>query len=188
MSCIKVYLSALTLVLSALTLVLSGAPASLAEDNKLLRVVGGRYPTSTYARKHNFPEVGDYKQWEAADKLYIEAGKLDDLGKVKQARDKYVEAIQLYAHDMNFFNNYGLVLLKLHDEIGAETAWRYAISQKKNFWQAQNNLARLLFFQSRLAEAKYMWDRAAQSNPPHEVLQDINTNVALCGEKIKHAK
>lgn len=181
-------MSRITLCLVTVTLLLSISADSLAEDNKLLRVVGGRYPTSTYTRKHNFPEVGDYKQWEAADRLYVEAGKLDDLGRVKPARDKYVQAIQLYPHDMNFFNNYGLVLLKLHDEIGAETAWRYAIGQKKNFWQAQNNLARLLFFQSRLAEAKYMWDRAAQSNPPHEVLEDINTNVALCGEKIKQAK
>lgn len=156
-----------------------------AEDTKLVKVVGGRFPTSTYARKHLFPGVGDYKLWEQADKLYVEAGKLDDKGRPRPAADKYAEAIALYPYDMNFFNNYGLMLLKLRDELGAETAWRHAIASKAHFWQAQNNLGRMLFFQKRLAEAKYVWSKALESEPPSEVRQDITANVLLCNQRIE---
>jgi tetratricopeptide (TPR) repeat protein len=155
------------------------------KDEKLVSVVGGRFPTSTYSRKHRFPGVGDYKQWEAADKLCVEAGKLDDFGRVKQARAKYAEAIGIYPHDMDFFNSYGMTLLKLHDDVGAETAWRYTLSQKKGFWPAQNNLGRLLFVQSRLPEAKYMWTKASENDPPREVLEAITINIGLCDRKLR---
>lgn len=174
----------LALLLGAGYLALSDGQLQ-AEDRKVVRVVGGRYPTSTYSRKHHFPGVGDYKKWEEADKLYVEAGKLDDFGKVKQARDKYAEAIGIYPYDMNFFNNYGLVLLKLHDDVGAETAWRFALSQKKDFWEAQNNLGRLLFYQARLPEAKYMWIKASENKPPREVLEAITVNIGLCDRKMR---
>lgn len=156
-----------------------------AEDTKLVKVVGGRFPTSTYARKHLFPGTGDYKLWEQADKLYVDAGKLDDKGRSRPAADKYAEAISIYPYDMNFFNNYGLMLLKLRDELGAEAAWRHAISGKAHFWQAQNNLGRMLFFQKRLAEAKYVWSKALESEPPSEVRQDITANVLLCNQRIE---
>lgn len=155
------------------------------KDSKVVKAVGDRFPTSTYARKHLFPGVGDYKLWEQADKLYVEAGKLDDQGRARPAADKYAEAISIYPHDMNFFNNYGLMLLKLHDELGAEAAWRYAIAGKTHFWEAQNNLGRLLFFQKRLAEAKYVWSKALENEPPSQVRQDITANVLLCNQRIE---
>lgn len=173
------------LMLAFLPNAVFGQTGNGSEKDKPVKVVGGRFPTSTYARKHCFPEIGSYKDWERADRLYVEAAQLDDAGRSQQASDKYAQAISIYADDVNFFNNYGLMRLKLHDALGAETAWRFALSRKPDFWQAQNNLARLLFFQSRFTEASFIWSKALQNKPPSSVASDIENNIATCREKIQ---
>lgn len=125
-----------------------------------------------------FPGKGDLATWEKACGHFNQGINLYRSGNYSKAIEQYKQAIEIYPHDYDFYNNLGLTYKKNSQFDLAVDALKKSIDLKPNIWESWSNLGGVYKHQKKAHEAAEAFAKALQYNPPAKSKNLIMQNLA----------
>lgn len=122
--------------------------------------------TPVLAEGRPFPGKGEEAKWTQACVPFNQGINFYRAGNYPKAIEKYKEAIAIYPHDYDFYNNLGLTYKKNNDLDLASEALKKSIELKPNVWESWSNLGSVYKHQHKAKEAVDAFSKALQYNPP----------------------
>ena len=138
-----------------------------------------------------FPGKGKIADWKKGVALYKEAVSLGSSGSLDDSITDIKKAIEIYPYEPVFLNGLAVEYYQRHspgDFQLAETALRSAIKMKPKSAMLWDNLAKGLFEQKRLAEAKTAMKTALTCNPPAAKTAELKANIAIIDKLLAEQK
>lgn len=134
-----------------------------------------------------FPGVGSRDDWLAANQLYRQSTALQKSGQFEEAIATVQKAIALYPHDSNY-DNLLAVLYYQRNKPGdlklAEQALRQGIELTPNSCQLWDNLAKGLYEQHRLGDAREALLKALSCEHSAEKEAEIKENIEIIDKQL----
>ncbi|MFN8549942.1 MAG: tetratricopeptide repeat protein [Candidatus Obscuribacterales bacterium] len=125
-----------------------------------------------------FPGKGEEAKWSQACVPFNQGITFYRAGNYPKAIEKYKEAIAIYPHDYDFYNNLGLTYKKNNELDLAAEALKKSIELKPNVWESWSNLGSVYKHQKKAKEAVDAFSKALQYNPPANkktlIMQNLN--------------
>jgi tetratricopeptide (TPR) repeat protein len=147
-------------------------------------VVVASLSTPVFAEGRPFPGKGEEAKWTQACVPFNQGINFYRAGNYAKAIEKYKEAIAIYPHDYDFYNNLGLTYKKNNElELAAE-ALKKSIELRPTVWESWSNLGSVYKHQKKAKEAAEAFTKALQYNPPanRKTLIQQNLNVMKAEE------
>lgn len=125
-----------------------------------------------------FPGKGEQAKWEQASVPFDQGVAFYRAGNYAKAIEKYKQAIAIYPHDYDFYNNLGLTYKKNNELDLAAEALKKSIELKPNVWESWSNLGSVYKHQKKSQEAVDAFAKALEYNPPANrktlIMQNLN--------------
>jgi|688.fasta_scaffold219718_2 tetratricopeptide (TPR) repeat protein len=141
-------------------------------------VVVASLSTPVFAEGRPFPGKGEEAKWIQACVPFNQGITFYRSGNYARAIEKYKEAIAIYPHDYDFYNNLGLTYKKNNELDLAVDALKKSIELKPNVWESWSNLGSVYKHQKKAKEAAEAFSKALQYNPPASrktlIMQNLN--------------
>lgn len=141
----------------------------------------------TFAEGHGFPGIGEAKKWDEACVIFNQGIGFYRSGNYAKAIEKYKEAIAIYPHDYEYFNNLGLTYKKNNQFDLAAEALKDSIKLKSNSWESWSNLGSVYKHQKKTHEAIDAYTKSLTYNPPAKSKTLIQQNIAALDVEAKSA-
>lgn len=142
--------------------------------------------SSVLAEGRPFPGKGEQAKWEQASVPFDQGVAFYRAGNYAKAIEKYKQAIAIYPHDYDFYNNLGLTYKKNNELDLAAEALKKSIELKPNTWESWSNLGSVYKHQKKAKEAVDAFAKALEYNPPANrktlIMQNLNAMKAQVSE------
>ncbi len=133
-----------------------------------------------------FPGKGEQAKWEQASVPFDQGVAFYRAGNYAKAIEKYKQAIAIYPHDYDFYNNLGLTYKKNNELDLAAEALKKSIELKPNTWESWSNLGSVYKHQKKAKEAVEAFTKSLEYNPPANrktlIMQNLSAMKAQAAE------